>query len=295
LIYLSAILLGLALGGMCLGIFISLRIFNFPDITTDGTYTLGAVIGAIGIMQEWPLVWTCFGVISAGAIGGIITGLLHTMLRLNALLSGILVMTGLYSVNLYILGKSNIPIPRSMPHLLNIISSFSNSLWNELLVVLTIMALLVFGIYYMLKTDFGLAMRAVGNNPKMAKSVGISIDYFKIIGLAIANSLTALSGFLIIQVQGFVDINMGIGIVIIGLGSVIIGESLSAALGIQSMIGRLVFVILGAIVFRLILSVSLMIGLDPIWLKGITALMVIFILFGTRFFPGNKIQYDSHN
>ena len=295
MIYLSAILLGLALGGMCLGIFISLRIFNFPDITTDGTYTLGAVVGAIGILQGWPVTISCFSVVIAGALGGIITGFLHTKLQLNALLSGILVMTGLYSVNLYLLGKSNIPIPRSQPHLLNLFSGLAQPLWNELLLVIILMVLLVIGIYYLLKTDFGLAMRAVGNNPKMAKSVGISINYYKIVGLAIANGLTAFSGFLIVQIQGFVDINMGIGIVIIGLGSVIIGESISLALGIQSMVGRLIFVILGAIVFRLILSVSLMIGIDPIWLKGITAVMVVIILFSTRFLPGNKLQNDSYN
>ena len=284
--YLSAIILGLALGAMCIGLFISLRIFNFPDITTDGSYTLGAVITAIGLVADWPLILILLMVLFSGALSGMLTGLLHTRMRLNSLLSGILVMTGLYSVNLYILGRSNVPIPRESKTIFTLFQGLS----SDLLVQGVVIFLLVIGIAViitrLLKTDFGLGMRATGNNSIMARSVGIDADTYKTIGLAIANGLVAMSGFLVVQVQGFADINMGIGIVILGLGAVMIGESLTNLFHIKSLFGRVIGVVLGSILFRLILSVALTLGVDPIWLKLITAGIVVLLVGLPNLLPG---------
>ncbi len=161
----------------------------------------------------------------AGAVAGTCTGLIHTKLRIDALLAGILVMTGLYSVNLIILGRSNVPLI-NMHTVFQTFSFFSTDLYNQLFVALVMIVLLVFLLRYLLLTDFGIAMRATGNNPVMTQSMGINNDIIKIIGLAMANALTALSGFLVAQYQNFTDINMGIGIVITGLGSVLIADAL---------------------------------------------------------------------
>lgn len=276
--YLTAITLGLALGALCLGIFISLRIFNFPDITADGSYTLGGVITAIGLVAGWSLSFTLVVCIAGGMLAGMATGLIHTRMRLNSLLSGILVMTGLYSVNLYILGRSNVPVPIGTKDIFHWITPFQETVYNELLTLILIFIFLVLFLTILLKTDFGLSMRSSGNNSVMARSYGINSDGLKIIGLAMANGLIAISGFLVVQLQGFADINMGVGIVILGLGAVIIGESLMNILGVKSLWIRIGGVILGSIVFRLIISQVLMLGVDPIWIKLITAVVVILIV-----------------
>jgi len=288
LFYLSAISLGLALGAMCIGLFISLRIFNFPDITTDGSYTLGGVITAVGLVEGWSMASILILVISAGAVAGMATGILHTKLKLNSLLSGILVMTGLYSVNLAILGKSNLPLTRGLSTIFSFFQLGGATIWNQLVVLALVLLLIILGITLMLKTDFGLAMRATGNNPIMARSLGISSNWYKIMGLAIANSLVAVSGYLVVQLQGFADINMGIGVVILGLGAVMIGESISHLLNIKSLAGRLVGVIAGSIVFRLILSLALSMGIDPVWLKLLTASIVVLIVGLPNLLPGMK-------
>lgn len=284
--YLSAIILGLALGAMCIGLFISLRIFNFPDITTDGSYTLGAVVTAVGVVADWPLILILLMVLFSGALSGVVTGLLHTRMRLNSLLSGILVMTGLYSVNLFILGRSNVPIPRESKTIFTLFQGLSSDLLVQGVVIFLIVIGIAVIITRLLKTDFGLGMRATGNNSIMARSVGIDADTYKTIGLAIANGLVAMSGFLVVQVQGFADINMGIGIVILGLGAVMIGESLSNLFRIKSLFGRVIGVVLGSIFFRLILSVALTLGVDPIWLKLITAGIVVLLVGLPNLLPG---------
>lgn len=284
--YFSAIILGLALGAMCIGLFISLRIFNFPDITTDGSYTLGAVVTAVGLVADWPLILILLMVLFSGALSGVVTGLLHTRMRLNSLLSGILVMTGLYSVNLFILGRSNVPIPRESKTIFTLFQGVSSDLLVQGVVIFLIVIGIAIIITRLLKTDFGLGMRATGNNSIMARSVGIDADTYKTIGLALANGLVAMSGFLVVQVQGFADINMGIGIVILGLGAVMIGESLSNLFHIKSLFGRVIGVVLGSILFRLILSVALTLGVDPIWLKLITAGIVVLLVGLPNLLPG---------
>lgn len=275
--YLTALQLSICLGPMALGIFISMKVFNIPDITTDGSYTLGAVVTAVLLTNHWAALAVLPVCMVAGSVAGICTGLIHTKLRIDALLAGILVMTGLYSVNLIILGRSNVPLINTHSIFYSL-SFFNKDIYNQLFVVFIIILLLIFLIRYLLLSDFGIAMRATGNNPGMTKSMGINNDIIKIIGLAIANALTALSGFLVAQYQSFADINMGIGIVITGLGSVLIADALRFWMSASNIGVQILLVLAGSFLFQLVLAFTLAMGIDPNFLKLVTALFVLFIV-----------------
>lgn len=275
--YLTALQMALCLGPMAMGIFISMKVFNIPDITTDGSYTLGATVTAVMLTANTP-VWLVLPIsIMAGALAGTFTGLIHTKLGIDALLSGILVMTAMYSVNLMILGRSNIPLI-DIDSIFNKLPFSPVEQYNQLLVALLFVAVLLSLIIYLLRTDFGIAMRATGNNPIMTKAMGVNNDRIKIIGLAMANGLTATSGFLVAQYQGFTDINMGIGIVITGLGSVLIADAIRTWTGIRRIGRQIILVVIGCIVFQAVLAFTLSIGIDPNLLKMVTALFVLFIV-----------------
>jgi len=275
--YLTALQLALCLCPMALGIFISMKVFNIPDITTDGSYTLGAVITAILLTREWPALAAMPAVMLTGAVAGVCTGLIHTKLKIDALLSGILVMTGLYSINLILLGRSNLPLI-NLQDLFTSLSFFTHELYNHLGISIFIVGLLVLLLHYLLKTDFGIAMRATGNNPVMTRALGINNDLVKITGLALANALTALSGYLVAQFQSFTDINMGIGIVITGLGSVLIADALRVWLRVTGIGWQLLFVLSGSLIFQMVLAFTLAMGIDPNFLKLVTALFVLLIV-----------------
>jgi len=280
--YLTALLQGLCLSGIALGIYISMKIFNIPDITTDGSYTLGGAVTGMLLSSHLPVGIILPIVIIAGGLAGIFTGLIHTKLKINPLLSGILVMTGLYSINLSVMGRSNIPL-LNYKTLFDNFNFIADLNWNSLIVLLLIVALLILLIGYILKSDYGITMRATGNSEKMVSALGVNIDRIKIVGLGFANALTAVSGFLMTQFQGFSDINMGIGIVIVGLGSVIIADTFINWMNINSIWISLLLVCLGAILFQLVLAFTLSIGVDPTLLKLITALFVLSIVSLPRF------------
>ena len=279
--YITALILGLCLSAMATGIFISMKIFHIPDITTDGSYTLGAVVTALCITKGWHPFFTLPVVMLIGALAGTITGLIHTKLKIDALLSGILVMTALYSVNLTLLGRSNVPL-LNVKTIFTCFSFLTIENYQQLLVILILVLIVVFSIAYLLKTDFGLSMRAVGDSPSMTKALGINNDAMKIVGLAIANSLTATSGYLVAQYQNYTDINMGIGIVITGLGSVLIADTIIARFSIHNVILQLVIVAIGCIIFQQVLAFALTLGIDPKLLKLITAVFVLSIVSLTR-------------
>jgi putative ABC transport system permease protein len=286
--YLTALLQGLCFSGIALGIYISMKIFNIPDITTDGSYALGGIVTGVMLTHAYPLYISVIVVLLAGALAGAITGVIHTKLKINALLAGILVMTALYSVNLTIAGRSNLPLigTASIFSIVNLTSDVNNNAFIILLVIITALVCLI---GYLLKTDFGIAMRATGNSETMIRALGVNTDRMKIIGLALANALTALSGFLITQQQGYADISMGVGIVIIGLGSVIIGETLIGWLRIASVWGSLLLVLAGTIVFQLVLAITLAIGVNPNLLKLVTAALVLLIVSLPR------LSFKSHD
>jgi putative ABC transport system permease protein len=275
--YLTALLQGLCFSALALGIYISMKIFNIPDITTDGSYTLGGVVtGTLLTHHQSPYIILA-AVIIAGGIAGALTGLIHTKLKINALLAGILVMTALYSVNLTIMGRSNLPLI-SVSSLFSLLHVVTDPNQNTFWILAVFVMVITFLIGYLLKTDFGIAMRATGNSESMIRALGVNTDRMKITGLALANALTALSGYLIVQFQGFADISMGIGIVIVGLGSVIIAETLINWFRITSVWLSLVLVLAGAVVFQLVLAFTLAIGVDANLLKIVTAGFVLLIV-----------------
>ncbi|MEO6980650.1 MAG: ABC transporter permease [Mucilaginibacter sp.] len=275
--YLSVIVQGLCYSALAFGIFISMKIFNIPDITTDGSFTLGGVVTAVMITHHQPSYIILPAVILAGGLAGALTGLIHTKLKINALLAGILVMTALYSVNQNIMGTSNLPL-NSLPSLFSLLHISPDSNHNEFWIVLIFVLIIAALIGYLLKTDFGIAMRATGNSESMIRALGVNTDRMKITGLALANALTAMSGYLISQQQGYTDINMGIGIVIFGLGSVIIAETFINWFKITSVWLSLALVLAGAIIFQLVLGLTLDIGVDANLLKLVTAVFVLLIV-----------------
>ena len=275
--YLTTLIQGLCLSPIALGIYISMKIFNIPDITTDGSYTVGAAVTAVLLTHHQPVYILLPAVIITGGLAGAITGIIHTKLKINALLAGILVMTALYSVNLGLMGRSNIPL-LNVSSLFTLITISTDPNYNTFLVLLIFVTIITIFMGYLLKTDFGIAMRATGNSESMIRALGVNTDRMKIVGLAIANALTAVGGYLYCQVQGFTDISMGIGIVIIGLGSVIIAETIINWRQITSVWLTLALVIAGAIIFQLVVAVTLDIGVDPIYLKAVTAVFVLLIV-----------------
>jgi putative ABC transport system permease protein len=275
--YLTALLQGLCFAGIAFGIYISMKIFNIPDITTGGSYTLGGVVTGAMLMHNQPGYIILPTVLFAGGVAGALTGIIHTKLKINALLAGILVTTALYSINLTILGRSNLPL-LNLPTLFSVVNLITDINQNSLFILLsfTLVVTLIMG--YLLKTDFGLAMRATGNSEAMIRALGVNTDRMKITGLAIANALTALSGYLFVQLQGFADISMGIGIMIVGLGSVIIGETIINWLRITSVWLSLVLVMAGTVIFQFVLAFTLSIGVDANLLQLVTAVFVLLIV-----------------
>ena len=253
---------------MVLGVYLSYKILDFPDMTADGSFPLGgAVASAILIKGENPILALVVATI-CGAIAGLITGMIHVKLKVTNLLAGIIVMTGLYSVNLRIMGKSNIPL-FSVKHLFN-----GNMIPIVTLVILLILAKIT--IDYLLKTKFGFALKALGDNETLVISLGIDEKKLKIYGLMIANSFVALSGAILAQYQGFADVGMGTGTIITGLASIIIGEAIFKK---RSFISMSMTVILGTIIYRIIIAMSLKLGMNASDLKLITSILVVGIIF----------------
>ncbi|MDN3548534.1 ABC transporter permease [Mucilaginibacter aquaedulcis] len=275
--YLSALIQGLCFSALALGIYISIKIFNIPDITTDGSYTLGGVVTGVLLTHHQSPYIILPAVIIAGGIAGALTGLIHTKLKINALLAGILVTYSLYSVNLTIMGRSNLPLI-SVPSLFSLLNLVADPNQNTFWILSVFVIIITFLIGYLLKTDFGIAMRATGNSESMIRALGVNTDRMKITGLALANALTALSGYLIVQFQGFADISMGIGIVIVGLGSVIVAESLINWFRITSVWVILALVLGGAVIFQFVLAFTLALGVDANLLKMVTAAFVLLIV-----------------
>lgn len=274
--YAIALLLGLAFVPLALGIFLSAKVFNIPDITTDGSFTLGAACFAVFILKPLNPVLVTLLVLPIGALAGVATGLIHTKLKVNALLSGILVMTALYSINLLIMERSNIPLIGTG----SVFKQANNTdfLLLNMLIAIAIVAGITLLIIWLLKTDFGLTMRAAGSNENMIEAQGVNPDKIKVIGLAISNALVALSGCLVTQLQGFADINMGIGIVITGLASVMMGEAISNRFKGSSVVMPVLMVVFAAIIFRLFIAFILAQGIEQVYVKLFTALLVLIFL-----------------
>jgi putative ABC transport system permease protein len=274
--YAVALLLALAFVPLALGIFLSAKVFKIPDITTDGSFTLGAAVFAVFILKPINPIIATMLVLPCGAFAGAVTGIIHTKLKVNALLAGILVMTALYSVNLLIMQRSNIPLIGTA----SLFDQVNNSdfLWSNMFIAIIIVVLITLILVWLLNTDFGLTMRAAGSNENMIEAQGVNPDKIKVIGLAISNSLVALSGCLVTQLQGFADINMGIGIVIAGLASVMMGEAMSNRFKKSSIVMPVFMVVFAAILFRLFIAFILAQGIEQVYVKLFTAALVLIFL-----------------
>lgn len=304
---LGSLTVGVILALMGLAVFISFRIFHFPDMSCEGSFTLGAAVAAILIMRgSSPLIAT-LAAIAAGALAGMLTGVIHTRFKVDALLAGILVMTALYSVNLHVMGSSNIPLSSSATFVTAAaqlgawafsgaesvqalgwrIPVFDLSILLCAAAIVAVMSGLLFAFF---NTHLGMAMRATGDNSQMVRALGVSDGRMQIIGLAISGAIAALSGALVAQYQGFADVQMGIGILVVGLASVILGEAL---VGSRRLGHLLVGAMLGAILFRLLVAVALRLGLDPNDLKLITAAFVLVALVAPAMVSGLRKRLAS--
>ncbi len=266
--------LGIIYAIMALGVFISFRTLNIPDLTVDSSFTLGAAVSALMVSISQPFTGLALAFL-AGCIAGTFTALLTTKLKIQPLLSGILMMLGLYSINLKVMGgKPNIPL-LNMPLMFSFLQGLSWERYAKLLFLLVILVLIVILLYLFLKTKLGFALRATGDNAQMVRALGVNTDVMIIIGLAVSNGLVALSGAIIAQYQGFADVSMGIGMVIIGLASVIIGEVL---FGVKNLMQRLIAVVLGAVLYRFVITIALWLGMPPTDLKLVSAVIVAIAL-----------------
>ena len=288
----SSLTIGLILSLLAFGVFITFRLFRFPDITAEGSITFGASIAAILIVSGMPPILATAAAFLGGMLAGITTGMIHTRFKINGLLSGILVTTALYSINLHVMGRSNIPLmfeTTLVTQTENIgrkIIDNTDSLvllgWNvaikdltNLILFFLLICIIGFLIYLFFRTDLGTSMRASGDNADMIRALGVNEGNMIIIGLALSNGLIALAGALLAQYQGFADVQMGIGMLVWGLASVIIGEALVGSIQLGY---KLIGAVMGSLLFRLLVAVALRWGLNPNDLKLITALFVFIAL-----------------
>ncbi len=253
---------------MVLGVYISFRILNFPDMTVDGTFPLGAAISAKLLTLGVNPYLTLLVALVAGAAAGAVTGLIHVKLKVKDLLAGILVMTALYSVNLRVMGKSNIPLFEE--------DNIFNTEYSMMITIVVLILISKFLLDYLLKTKFGFALKALGDNENLIVSLGLNEEKYKIYGLMIANAFVAFSGAVLAQYQGFADVGMGTGIIVIGLASIIIGDTL---FGKRRRLAGTTIVIIGSILYRGVIAVTLSMGMDASDLKLITSVIVIVILW----------------
>lgn len=307
----GAFTIGLILSLLSMGVWISFRILRYCDITVDGSITLGASVAAVMMIHGWSPWTATVAATLAGAAAGLATGVLHTRFRIQELLAGILVMTALYSVNLRVMGKSNVPlinvenISSPAAGLLTRSNGGADSInvlgWPVpvpdaamLITVLIITVSVAMLIYRFLLTHLGTAMRATGENPQMVRAQGVNNKAMLVFGLVCANALVGMSGALLAQYQGFADVQMGIGMIVWGLASIIIGEALVARCtpGLA-----LCGAIMGTILFRLLVAIALRWGLNPNDLKLVTAVFVFAALVlpgGVKYFMRKRLKEKSN-
>jgi putative tryptophan/tyrosine transport system permease protein len=282
-LWVGALVLGLAFSGMALGVYLTFRVLAFPDLTVDGSLPLGAAVSAALIVNnDWPAWATLPIALSAGALAGAATALLHTKFQINGLLAGILVSLGLWTVNLHVMGeRANLPLLGTatvLTPLRPLLGEPATALHvspadlGGLLVfgALTVLAVLLAN--WLLHTEIGLALRATGDNERMVRALGADPARLKLFGLALANGLVGLSGALVAQYQGFADVGLGLGTIVTGLASVIIGETLArpGSVGLA-----LLAVVLGSVCYRLVIAAALLIGLGPSDMRLVTAAIVV--------------------
>jgi putative tryptophan/tyrosine transport system permease protein len=267
---------GLVWACVGLGVFITFRILAFPDLTVEGSLPAGAAVAATLIFRGFDALLATLLAIVAGMLAGLLTGLLHTRRGINDILAGILVTTALYSVTLVVMDRPNTPLLGQTTIYERVYGLVgATGVWPRIGLLLAIGVALALALNWLLHTDLGLALRAVGANPVMAESLGIRTDNMRVLGLVIANGLVGLAGALVAQLQGFADVGMGVGTLVAGLAAIILAE---AIFGVRRTLWALLALLAGSFIYRLIIAIALLIGLAPTLLKLITAALVVLTL-----------------
>ena len=271
----DALEIGLIWSLLALGIFIAFRVLEFADLTAEGAVTMGGAVAASLILKGAPPFIATLLSVAGGFLAGIVTGILHTKLKIPAILSGILTMTGLYSVNLRILGKSAVHLGDAATIYTFPRGIIENAFVAETLTTFLVVVIIFFVLYWFFGTEIGMSIRATGMNKKMARAQGINTDIMIIFGLALANALVALCGALHAQSANSANMDVGTGTIVIGLAAIILGEIL---FGKRSFKNWLISVILGSVAYEVLVGVAIALGLNPNDLKLLQAILIAFIL-----------------
>lgn len=270
----GAVSQGVLWGVMALGVYITFRILDIADLTVDGSFATGGAVAGVMVTSGLNPLLVIPGAFITGALTGLVTGLIHTKLRINVLLASILTMIALYSVNIRIMGRANVPLLGVSTIMTALTERFGLSVTAASLAVgVAAAGVLVAVMYWFFGTEIGSAMRATGSNEQMIRALGTNTDNMKMLGLALANGLVALSGALVAQSQGYADVGMGTGTIVIGLASIIIGEAVFTRRS-GGFLWTLTAVVLGSIVYRIIIAIVLQLGLKSTDLKLFTAVIV---------------------
>lgn len=268
---------GILWGIMALGVYITFRLLDFADLTVDGSFATGGAVCAIALTNGiHPLLAILIATLS-GFAAGFITGFLHTKCKIPAILAGILTQIGLYSINLRIMGRSNLPLLKTN----TLFKGITNTLDIPLSLIIIIIgiffvAIVIVVLYWFFGTEIGSSIRATGNNEQMVRSLGVNTDTMKLLGLMISNGLIAFSGAIVAQQQGSADVKMGIGAIVIALASIVIGEVVFGTKGGFAL--KLISIVVGSIVYRMIVAIVLQMGLSTDDLKLLTAILVAIAL-----------------
>ena len=269
---------GLIWGLMALGVYITFRLLDIADLSVDGSFATGGAVTVMLMLAGWPAWMALVAAIFAGLLAGLVTGLLHTFMGIPAILAGILTQLALYSINLKIMGKANQSINVDKYDLLISLRWVKEfALHNPIVMVILVTAVLIGVLYWFFGTELGCGIRATGSNPAMSRAQGINTSFNVVLGLAVSNGLVALSGALLSQYQGFADVSMGRGAIVIGLAAVIIGEAVFSRI-FQNFALKLVSVSLGAIIYYIVIQLVLTLGFDANLLKLLSASVVAIFL-----------------
>lgn len=284
----SGVVQGLLWGVMGLGLYITFRLLKISDLTVDGSFTTGGAVAAVCIMSGWNPYLAIIAATVAGMVAGSITGILHTQMKIPALLSGILTQIALYTINLRIMGKPNIPLLQVGTIFSAARESALSRNWYSFLIALPVLAIVIALMYWFFGTEIGTAVRATGDNPKMVRALGVNTSWTTMLGLILGNGLVAMSGGLVAQQQGFADIGMGTGAIVIGLAAIIIGETLFFK---NHFMLRLIGVLIGSVLYRL--AITIVLRWDPIEsydLKLFTAIIVALALWLPQLSSNVKVR-----
>lgn len=274
---LSSLSQGLLWSIMAIGVYLTFRILDIADLTAEGSYPLGAAICATGIVSGVSPLQATFLAFAGGLLAGLVSGLVHTKLKIPALLTGIITLTGLYSVNLKVLGRANVALLRQRTLVTQLYDLGFTKLAAVLIMGFVFVTIVILLLALLMKTQLGLALRSTGDNNPMSEANGIKTDQMKIMGYMLSNGLIALCGALLCQNNGYADLNAGVGTIVIGLASIIIAEVMIRQLSIG---WRLASIVLGSIVYRLIILAILAIpGMDADLVKLFSAMLLAAVLF----------------